>query len=238
MPTKETIIPNLLTAISGEPKTGKSHLALTFPDPIILFSFDQGMEPVLRHFPDKKMQVMTYELPLVETVRAVGQKKQILEVWNHFRADFQIATEDTKVKTIIIDTATAAYEICRIARTGELGRELDPTEYGDVYLRMKALLQRCRLSGQNLVLTHYMKEIYKNGEPTGQTKIDAFKYTEAEVDLSLITTRVTEPKVGGGKQTKIITTIKETRYDALTLTGFEFINATYNDLVSVLGLDL
>lgn len=235
--TKEKIIPNLITAISGEPKTGKSHLALTFPDPITIFSFDQGIEPVMKNFVGKKIAVMTYELPLVETVRAIGQKKQILDIWNNFKADYIKATEDKEVKTIIIDTATAAYEIARIARTGELGRELDPNEYGDVYLRMKALIQRARLSGQNLILTHYMKEIYKGGEPTGEKKIDAFRYTESEVDLSLITTRVTEVLPDRKKSTRIVTTIKETRYDALNLTGFEFVNGTYGDIVSVLGLD-
>lgn len=235
MPTK--VVPNIIVAISGEPKTGKSHWSLTFPAPIVVFSFDQGIEPVLKSFPDKKVTVKTYELPLIETVRALGQKKDILEVWNNFKKDFQIATEDASVKTIVIDTSTALYEIARIARTGELGRELDPTEYGDVYLRMKALFQRCRISGQNLVLTHYMKAVYKDGKETSEKKIDAFRYTESEVDLSLITEKVTEAKVGGGKQTKIVTTIKETRYDALNLTGFEFINGTYDDIVSVLGLD-
>ncbi len=235
--TKEKIIPNLIVAISGEPKTGKSHLALTFPAPIVLYSFDMGIEPVMRSFPGKDIRVVTFELPLVETVRAIGQKKEILAVWNEFKAGYIKATEDTKVKTIIIDTSTAAYEIARIARTGELGRELDPTEYGDVYLRMKALIQRARLSGQNLVLTHYMKDIYVDNKATGEKKIDAFRYTESEVDLSLITSRVTNRAPDGKKYTSIITTIKDTRYDALNLTGFEFTNATYADIISVLGID-
>ncbi len=233
---KQPIRANLSISISGEPKTGKSFLALTFPPPIVVFSFDIGLEPILLNFKGKEVSVITYPIPIVETVRAVGMKKDILDIWNKFNEDYRKATEDRKVKTIVIDTATALYEICRIGRTGELGRELDPTEYGDVFLRMKALIQRARISGQNLVLTHYLKEIYGDDRrPTGEVKLDGWKGTESEVDAAL-RTRMDSRMEAGKRKNFIMTTIHKSRYDGLKTTGLEVENMDYEKLCICLGV--
>lgn len=228
------IMPNLIVSEAGGAKTGKTHLAFTFPEPIVVFSFDIGQEPVLAKFPDKDIKVIPYIIPLYETVRAVGMKKDISNLWAEFSADFKDAADKPTVKTLIVDTATALYEICRIGRSGELGRELAPIEYGDVYLRMKALIHRARITGQNLVLTHYLKDIYVGDKPTGEKALDGWRHTEGEVDV-VLTTRREVKVVGQKKENVIITTIKDNRYD-LALNGLESINMTYDDLITLLGV--
>ncbi len=233
---KTPIRPNLSVAISGDAKTGKSHLALSFPAPLVVYSFDIGLEPILTNFKGKDIEVIAYPLPIVETVRAVGLKQDIAKIWQTFNDSFKAKTEDRRVKTIVVDTATALYEICRIGRTGELGRELDPVEYGDVFLRMKALIQRARIAGQNLVLTHYLKEIYGDDRrPSGEVKLDGWKGTESEVDVAL-RTRLDSRMEKGKRLNFVATTIFRSRYDGLRTTGIEIENMDYEKLCIVLGV--
>ena len=234
----ETLIPNIVVAITALPKHGKTYLMCTFPDPLVLFSFDDGAEYVVKkYFPDKDIRIIKYELPIIETVRALGFKKDILEVWNDFSKDYSQYVEDPEIKTIGIDTATAEYELARIARTGELGRELDPTEYGDVYLRLKAKLQKARINGKNLVLTHYVKEQYgEDGKGNGKYVLDGWKHTEGEVDV-VLELALKKQAVEGGKMKNIVqTTIKLNRFD-LDINGQVIDSATYDELVTYLGLD-
>lgn len=233
------VVPNIIVAVNSLPKSGKSHFMLTFPKPLMVFSFDIGLEPVLKKFPGQDIIVKTYPLPIIETVRAVGFKKDILGIWQAFVEDYRKVIADTQVRSIGLDTATALYEICRIARTGELGRELDPVEYGDVYLRMKALVQQARLSGQNLVLTHYLKDVYVGREPTGEKVLDGWKHTEGEVDVVLMLRRE-RSKDKGKPGDKVILTIKDNRYD-MALNGWETELlapglTSYDDLATALGI--
>ncbi len=229
----DRIIPNIVVSVEALPKSGKSHFMLTFPDPMVVFSFDIGLEPVLRKFSSKNIKVITYPIPIIDTIRAVGFKKEIATIWGKFNDDFKKVTEDISVKTIGIDTGTAWYELCRIGRTGELGRELDPTEYGDVYLRLKAQLQRARVAGQNVVITHYLKDVYSDQKPTGEKVVDGWRHVEGEVDLVLLLRL--ERLSGKDKGDKIVATIKTSRW-GLDLNGRELDNPTYEDIAAVLGI--
>ena len=218
------------------PKTGKSHLALSFPAPLVIYSFDVGIEPVLRKFPDKEIRVETYPIPIIDSVKGVGLGKELLGIWRRFNDDLKATVEDTSVKSIVIDTATAVYEIARIARAAELGQEnLLQFQYGEVYARMKAIVQRPRIAGQNLVLTHYLRDRYVKDENTGEKELDGWRHTEGEVDVVLVVRRDVKKLSGGKTQNVIITTIKDNRYD-LDISGLELENANYEDLIAVLGV--
>jgi len=226
--------PNIVAAISGEPKTGKSHLGLTFPDPMVVFSFDIGLEPVRAKFPEKKIEVKTYPMPFIDSVKGTGFQKELKEIWDTFNKDYKATVEDTDVATIMVDTWTAVYEVARIARAKELGQEnLLQFQYGDVYARMRSLIQRPRMAGQNLILTTYMRDKYVKDQSTGEKEADGWKGTMSEADIILWTRRTTKPAPGGKKKTTIITTIKDNRYE-LDLNELEFENLTYKDLMDLL----
>jgi len=228
---------NIIVSISGQPKTGKSHLALSFPPPIRVFNFDIGIEPVLKKYPDKDIRVTSYPIPIVDSVKATGFGKEISKIWNQFTDDLKAASEDTEIKTIIIDTWTAVYELARIARAAELGQEnLLQFQYGDVYARLRAMIQYPRIAGQNLVLTTYLRDRYVNEANTGELELDGWKRTESEVDVVLWTSRVQKSVAGGKKENKIITLIKDNRFD-LQICGVEMEMGTYDDLMALLGIE-
>ena len=240
--TLKVIIPNIVAVIEGLPKSGKTHLAMTFPDPMVVFSLDVGADIVRRKFPSKKIDIKTYPIPIVESVKGTGLQKELLGIWKQLKADYQAATESREVKTIVVDTATALYEIARIARAAELGQEnLLKFQFGEVYAQLKGLVQRGRVAGQNIVWTHYLKDIYRNDVATGELGIDGWRYVEGEADVILIirkefvsytdpTTRKVEKRVA------MITTIKDCRFDR-NIDGKELRDATYEDISALMGLE-
>lgn len=236
------MIPNLIVSVAGVPKSGKSHLALTFPEPVVIFSFDIGIEPVLKHFPDKQIKVVTYPVPIVDSVKALGMQKELRGIWDTFVSDYRKQTENKDVQTLVIDTATAVYEIARVARAAELGQEnLLQFQYGDVYARMKSLIQRPRIAGQNLVLTHYLRDRYVNDMNTGEKELDGWRHTEGEVDIVLRVRKEVRKLPKGERAVFFVATLTDNRYDP-TADGTEFEYRAgepsnfYEDLAAVLGV--
>lgn len=225
--------PNLIVAVSSPPKIGKTHFALTFPKPLKIFSFDLGFKPVLAKFEGQNIDVEEYPLPIIDTMRP---KPYANAIWEKFKKDYQDAVG--KYETLVVDTSTALYEICRHALRERLGqKEILQHQYGEVYANMSGIIMRPIVAGVNLVLTHHLKPIWVDDKDTGEYKLDGYTRTEGLVDVVLRMRR--EAKIIDGKKRKVvITTITDTRYDDedLTLSGQELENATYNDLIAVLGL--
>ncbi len=224
------MFPNITVSISGLPKSGKSHLALTFPDPIVVFSFDLGLEPLLKKFSKKNITVKAYPTPIIDTARPKPYAK---EIWEQFNKDYKQVIWDKEVKTVILDPATTIWEIVRHSWTEELGqKQLMPVQYSEPNARMSALLTEPRISGVNLVSIHYLKDVYVNDKATGELELDGFKRTEGMVDIVLLNQRQVRQK-----KNVIVTTIKDHRFE-LSLNGMELETTTYDELVTLLGLEV
>lgn len=227
------MVPNLIVSIAGLPKAGKTHLALTFPAPMVVFSFDLGFEIVRAKFAGKEINVKTYSIPILESSHP---KPYAQPIWQEFVKDYKKAIWDKEIKTVVVDPATTVWELDRHAYTEELGqKQLLPVQYSEPNARMSALLTEPRISGVNLVLTHYLRDIYVNDKATGELELDGFKRTEGLVDLVLHLQREQRPAKGGGKENFIRTIVKDNRYD-LALNGMDFENGSYDDLIALLGV--
>lgn len=233
------LVPNVVVAIEGYPKTGKTHLSCTFPDPIKIFSFDIGAEFVAGKFPDKQIDIVDYPLPVLDTLHP---EPYALKFWKQIRQDLYKVFEEAAYKTINIDTTSALFEVMRQAYAEELGQtQLMQWQYGEPNARMKGVIDRAHVSGVNLVLTHYLRERYVKGEPTGELELEGMRKTAGLADIVLRTERVAsaptpEQKRAGYKQSnKIVTTITDCRFD-LALCGYSMENCTYDDLIALLGL--
>ena len=222
--------PNIIVSIAGQPKSGKSHLALTFPDPIKVFSLDIGLAPVLAKFKDKEIDVLQLPIPLIDTSKPSDYARPL---WTQFQNEYEAAIEDGYYKTIVVDTFTALYEIARNSYKEELGvSSLVPWQYGEVYARMSGVVMRAILGGVNLVLTSYLRDRYVNDKNTGEPELDGWKKTESLVDLVLWTAY--EKRTTAGKDRKVIvTSIKGNRYD-VQLNDLELENTDYEELMNLL----
>lgn len=226
--------PNLIVSVSSKPKHGKSHLALTFPEPLLVFSFDIGLDPVLKKFPNKAIEVKTYPIPIVDSD---PPKPYAEPIWTQFNLDYKEAIESGVYATVVVDTATALWEIVRHAITEERNRKkLLEIEYALPNIKMSGLFAQPRVTGVNLVVTQYLRDRYVNGENTGQLELDGWKRTEGQADIVLEIERITQTsKVG--KKSVMETTIKDNRYDR-DLNGIKLIDTTYDEILAlVIGDD-
>ena len=189
----------MIVAVWGQNKTGKSTFALTFPEDIVVFDFDLGVDRAIGRFNGKSITVHKIEVPIrLKGLKLAGSA----EAWHSFEDKFSTACSSKKVKTIVIDTGTQWYELCRFGYLQELqenkAREsLQPIEYGEVYARLRRIIQNARLADKHLVLTHYARDEYgvrlnpstgvKEDYRTGSLEMDGYKHTEGQADLVLYT---------------------------------------------------
>ena len=110
------IKPRLIASVSGKEKHGKTSFALSAPGPIIYFNLDFGQEGVIdKYSGDKDIYEKEYKFTRLETA------DRYVTLWTGFVTDFRAALQ-SKARTIIIDTATEAWELVRLARFGKLAQ--------------------------------------------------------------------------------------------------------------------
>src|SRR6266404_5659998 len=103
--TDRSIKQRIIGLSVGEPGSRKTSFWLEAPAPIIVFSFDKGMEGVVSRFPEEKeIYVKEYEwLPTSDT----GQEEAI-EKRDAFTEDFEHAIQ--VARTVVIDKETDLWE--------------------------------------------------------------------------------------------------------------------------------
>jgi len=240
------LIPNISCSISGAPKTGKTHLALTFPPPIAVFSFDlRGAElllpPYKTFFEGKEVVVKQYLPPITDSTKP---DNSIVKLWSAIKADYRETVESGKFATIIIDPATMLWEIIRHSWQVEEGRNTVGVarNYGEPNARMTWMITTPLVAGLNVITTQYLKDVYVNDQPTGEKALDGFKRTEGLADVALWTqkaTRQASPDERRSQGTNLVNVVKtnitDCRFDR-KLNGLELIDTTYNELMAMMGL--
>jgi hypothetical protein len=214
----------ITASIWGPEKSTKSTLAGSFPKPMAHFDFDMGFERAMYRFsngtPPQEEEfgwtvhtadgtITSYRMPTPFTIHIQpGQPlKGYRELWNNFLALYLKALEDKSIKTVVIDTATQAWQICHMAFLQEkqeqqilngekkLRERLIPIEYAEPNARMRSIEQAPKVYGKHLVLTHYQTDVYANrlsGDrmeeyKTGEKELDGFRATANLSDIVLQT---------------------------------------------------
>ncbi len=233
-------IPNINVAIVGDPKTLKSSLALTFPKDIAIFAFDKaGVIRALRHVRlhvdpeiDDKIQLFEYGVPLMKT--AQDKFKWARERWTKFfEKDLPEAAESGAFKTIMIDTGTMMYDMCRMAYREEQGFEkVNQRNYEEIYARMSGVLMLPQYYEVNMVSTYYLKDEWKGGSSTGEEILDGYKKTGGLVDI-VLQTKIKQEIIEGKLENIPVAVINECGYD-YHLNGVELTNPTYDDIINLM----
>jgi hypothetical protein len=215
------------TSISAPPKQGKTHLAMTWPGPIKLYSFDQGAKFVKqKSFKDKEIVIEEFILPIIDTD---SPKPYAEPIWEKFQKMFQEDCYSGKFKTLVVDTNTALWSICRQAIVEAKNRKkLLEVEYALPNLKMSSVFAHPKQAEINLVVINYLKDRYVKGENTGEKELNGWGNTEGMVDIVLEMERVTK----GGKTT-MNTLIKDNRFER-DMNGKVFADTCYNDIMALL----
>lgn len=150
----------LIMLIDGEEKKGKTNLSLTAPGGIALFNNDGGAEGVVEKFAkEKDIYIKEYEVDYkpgtdVKTVANVAD-----QTWQAIQNDTDVACAAplTSLRTIVKDTSTLEWEICRLSYFGKLD-QVKAHHYGPVNLDFKKYLKRMFKSNKNIILLHRVKD--------------------------------------------------------------------------------
>ena len=153
--TTEAYTKHRLIGLSyGEPGSRKTSFWLEAPGPIVVMSFDKGLEGVvdrvLRDNPSKQIYVKEYEwLPTTET-----SQEDAITLRDEFTEDFEHAIQNAR--TVLIDKETDLWELFRYA---EFGAPNDaPRNYPALNQRYRRLVNMPKALDVNVGFVEGMKD--------------------------------------------------------------------------------
>ncbi len=212
----------LIMTIEGEEKSGKSHTALTAPEPIYYHSFDIGLEGVISKFDkEKEIYVAEYELTIQPGEGSAAEVADAADkVWDQFVSNYRDSIVSTKKGgTIVWDSSTECWELLRLGRFGRL-TQIMPHQYTSVNAEMRDLIRES-YEGSNMIHLVKLTDAYENyvdsqgrekGRKTGEKEPKQFK------DLPFLVQTITRVQREGSSDFSL--TIRDCRQ-----------NPTANDLV-------
>ncbi len=146
----------------GEPGSRKTSFWLEAPGPIVVFSFDKGLEGTIERYQSTKdIYVKEYEwMPTTET----GQQEAI-ELRDAFTEDFEHAIQHAR--TVLVDKETDLWELFRYA---EFGAPNDaPRNYPALNQRYRRIINMPKALDINIGFIEGMKDEWgsKTNKKTG-----------------------------------------------------------------------
>jgi len=169
-----------IVSIASIDKEGKTDLALSGPPPVYYIDIDVGGTGILERFKAAGKEIYVYKLRFIK--EGVDQKLWE-EQWEGFREVF-VSALGLNEGTVIVDTASEMYELCRLARLGRL-EQVPPLKYVEVNKEMRELLRMAYESTMNVVLVHKMKAEWIGGQKTTNFEIVGWSDTEYNTQLNL-----------------------------------------------------
>lgn len=125
--------PRIIGASVGPPGTGKTSFWLSAPGPIVVFSFDKGLEGVVEKFQDQKeIRVAEYDW----SPTADLSQDDAIELRDKVVEDFEYAV--LNARTVIIDKETDMWELFRYAEFGAPNDQ--PRNYPQLNQRYRRLI--------------------------------------------------------------------------------------------------
>lgn len=173
----------LILAIDAMEKDGKTRFSLTAPGPIGYMDFDNRSEGTIEQFLaagkkilwriDDKGHPKPYQIPA--DLGASDEKSSETQAlarteWKRFEDDFEKLLANPDIRTIVVDTASEAWELIRLAGLGKL-KEIPPHLYDEVNSAYRRIIRLARKQTRvNLILVHRLKDEWANDKKDGKLK--------------------------------------------------------------------
>jgi hypothetical protein len=187
----------LILAIDGQEKSGKTHFALSAPEPIGVINFDVGLDGVVQKWHNDKdvwvqdVRFVISDYRQMKPEEASREADRILQkVWDAYEAILGYA------KTIVIDNATELWELVRLSHFGKL-EQVKPHHYVHPNNEYREFIRMAYDQDiTNLILLHKVKDEYVENERTGAKKRAGFSDTGFLVQCNALCYRnMQEPNV-------------------------------------------
>jgi hypothetical protein len=216
----------LFLAIEGLPKNGKSTLALSAPDPIIIFDLDDGLKGVVDAAIEEGKKIIqplnSDGTPEVFQHYGSDSGDAWAHTWKRFQECFFDALRHKKAKTIIVDTETEMYQLARMAHFGKL-LQVKELFYGAVNGEIRKIIRRAKSSDKNIIFTRKLKSVYLGGDRTKEYVGAGFSEVDYEAEAVVRTWKGTRKDDGlfgfTFKLSRLNTKLEEEDDDMHELTG-------------------
>jgi len=139
---------------AAKEKEGKTTFSFTAPGPIGAIATDAGTEEIAKNFLSQKPIIINYfksadELLQQDDVKNDKARQDMYEKeWARMKSSILAMIRSKRIRTLIIDTATEVWELCRLAEFGKLSQVM-PHHYTTVNSEFKALV-KAAAENQNL----------------------------------------------------------------------------------------
>lgn len=175
--------------VAGE-KSGKTHFCMTAPGPIAAISTDTGTEAVAKKFLGKKRIVIRPFTSARELQQDGASKSDAVKEWTGMSDAYKRIIDTKAVRTLLIDTGSEAWELCRLARLGKLTQVM-PHHYVEVNSEFQTLIKLgYSRTDLNILWIHKTKKEYAKGKEgkdswTGKMERAGFGDMPFLVDVNL-----------------------------------------------------
>ena len=171
-------VPRIITSVAALEKQGKTHFALTAPDPIAFINTDVGTEGVIEKFAHKVIYP-------IEIAREEGETQDTaIRELKRYKDAYHAALEEKSVRSIVVDTSTEIWELYRMAKFGQL-TEIMPYMYREVNKEYRDMVRKAYSYNKNIIMLHKMKEEYVGKNKTGEYGLAGFKETDYLVQVNV-----------------------------------------------------
>lgn len=168
------IIPRLTVCTTAGEKLGKTHWAMTAPGPIAVISSDTGTREVVERFiRETGKRIVLCQLTAATALLEAKRGDQGTGEWQRAKDAIYSVVADPSIRTLVIDTATEIWELCRLSAFGKLA-QVKPQHYAIPNGEFRNLLKYCyeARAGLNAIWIHKHKKEYK-----GNVKDDSSNWT-------------------------------------------------------------
>jgi hypothetical protein len=201
----------IIASVVGHQKSGKTHTALTAPEPITYINIDESTEGVISKFGSK---VIAEYKPVKPNLSA--PQSAWVPVYDGIRKVVEGALAYNE-GTLVIDTATELYRIHRMAKFGKLTQVM-PHHYTEINTEFKAgIFFPCYESKMSVIFLLRYKKKYVNDNWSGGYEKDGYTAMEYDVQFNLET--IGTDREGGGRDFAV--RVVDSRHDA-SLVGLVF----------------
>jgi hypothetical protein len=146
----------LVVSVAALQKVGKSHFSLTAPGPLAYFDLNKGSEGVIGKFiKDKEI----YRSSDPYTYYSSDNRERYVQTWERYKKDYYTFLSNPKIRSLVIDTNTESWELCRLARLGKVS-QVSPNAYGPVNAEYGDMIEKGLDSGKNILYIHTMGDQY------------------------------------------------------------------------------
>lgn len=213
----------VVSSVAGE-KCGKSHWALTAPGPVAVLKIDTGVDSLVRRFARNKVVIPIAIKSAQRLLEEGGKDKAYEREWKKAKDAIYRVIDNRKVRTLIGDTWTEMWGLCRLAEFGKLSQVM-PHHYSTVNQEFreltKAIFDRENL---NAVLIHKTKKEYRENRKgdsnwTGNYERDGMGDIPFIADVNLEHYRQGNPDGEAGCTFGI--RVIDSRYNAEQVIGME-----------------